>query len=158
MPFELEICYFVLDMALLHSILFFVLKSDLPLIIVSTLVFFHNLLSPLWSTFHDNIHNRLNVATHSNLWCNVQTSSSYTCLMLHTTSHKKKCWSGSSTLVPWNTGNLISSPILFLCKGGFCCMLEVLGWCSGTRGKVVYCVCVLTGCVWLPPGISGVCT
>ena len=73
-------------------------------------------------------------------------SSSCTCLMLHTASHEKKCLLGSSVPVPQKTGNLISSPILFLCKGGFCCVLEVLGYCDGTRGLVVYCVCVLTGC------------
>ena len=65
---------FCTRLALLHSILFFVSKSDLPLIIVSALVFFHNLLSGLWSTFHDNICNRWNVATHSYIWCNIRTS------------------------------------------------------------------------------------
>ena len=76
--------------------------------------------------------------------------------MLHTTSDKKKRWSGSYVPVPRNTGNLISSPILFLCKGGFYCVLEGLGYCSCARGDLVCYVCAPTGCAWPPLGICGV--
>ena len=85
-------------------------------------------------------------------------SSSCTCLMLHTTSQKKKCWSGSFALVPQKTGNLISSPILFLCEGGVCCVLEELGCRGCTQGELVCYICMLIGCAWPPPGIYGVCT
>ena len=88
--------------------------------------------------------------------CALLVSSFCTCLMFHIASHRKKCWSGSSTPVPWKTGNLISSPILFLCKGGFCYVLEELGYCGCARGELVCCVCALTGCAWPPPGICSV--
>ena len=94
----------------------------------------------------------LNVVTN----CALLVSSSCTCLMLHTASHKKKCWSGSSAPVPRKTNNLISSPILFLCKGGFCCVLEGLGCCACAQGELVCCVCALTGCAWPPLGICDV--
>ena len=59
-------------------------------------------------------------------------------------------------LVPRKIDNLISSPILFLCKEGFCCVFEGLGCYACARGELVYCVYALTGCAWPPPGICGV--
>ena len=90
--------------------------------------------------------------------CALLVSSSCTCLMLHIASLKKKCWLGSSMPVPRKIGNLMSSPILFMCKGGFCYVLEELGCCSCARGKLVCCFCALTGCSWPPLSIFGVCT
>ena len=79
-----------------------------------------------------------------------------TCLMFHIASHRKKCWSRSSMPMPRKTGNLISSPILFLCKGGFCYVLEELGYYGCAQGKLVCYVCTLTGYSWPPPGICNV--
>ena len=60
--------------------------------------------------------------------------------------------------MPRKIGSLISSPILLLCKGGFCCALEELVCCSCALDKLVYCGYVLGGFSWPPPGICGVLT
>ena len=90
--------------------------------------------------------------------CAFLISSLRTCLMFHTTSHRKKCWLGSSVPVPWKIGSLISSPILLLCKGGFCCTLEELVYYGYALDELVCCGYALIGFSWLPPSICGVCT
>ena len=85
-------------------------------------------------------------------------SSLYTCLMFHTTSQRKKWRSGSSVPVPRKIGSLISSPILLLCKGGFCYALEELVYCGCVLGELVCYGYALWGFAWPRPGIYGVLT
>ena len=61
-------------------------------------------------------------------------------------------------LVPQKIGNLISSPILLLCKGGFYCALEELVYCGCAQGELTCCGYTLIGFSWPPPGICSVCT
>ena len=75
--------------------------------------------------------------------CSLLISSLYTCLIFHTASQRKKCWSGSSAPMPRKIGSLISSPIPFLCKGRFCCALEGLACCGCTLEELVCCDCAL---------------
>ena len=77
--------------------------------------------------------------------CTFLISSLCTYLMFHTTSHRKKCWSGSSAPMPRKIGNFISSPIMLLCKGGFCCALEELVCYSCALDESVCCGCALRG-------------
>ena len=70
--------------------------------------------------------------------------------MFHIALHRNKCWSGSSALVPQKIGSLILSPILHLCKGGFCC--------GCTLEELVCYDCALGGFAWPPPSVFGVLT
>ena len=65
---------FCTQLELLHSFVFFIFKTDLPLInnCFRSGFPFHNLLSSLWSTFHYNICNKLNSIAHWNLLWNIQ--------------------------------------------------------------------------------------
>lgn len=88
--------------------------------------------------------------------CALLMSWSCTCLMFHTASHRKKSWLGSSAPVPRKIGSLISSPILLLCKGGFCCTIDGLFCCGCVLDELVYCGYVVRGFTWPLAGIYSV--
>ena len=50
----------------------------------------------------------------------------------------------------------MSSPILLLCKGGFCYALAKLVYCGCALNELTCCGCTLIGFAWPPPGICSV--
>jgi hypothetical protein len=88
--------------------------------------------------------------------CTLLLSSSWTCLMFHTASQIKKCWSRYSAPVPRKIGSLISSPILHLRKVGFYCAVEGLFCCGRVLDAFVCYVYVVRGFSCLLAGICSV--